>query len=245
MDCRFEEGEVLLINKPLKWSSFDVINRFRYFLRKQCGIQKIKVGHAGTLDPLADGLLIVCTGRFTKRIEEFQGQEKEYTGTFRLGATTPSFDLEHEPDQTFETDHITPEMIRQAAAGLTGDIMQVPPVFSAIKIGGKRAYKFARKDKDPELSARPVNIREFEITRIQMPEVDFRISCSKGTYIRSIARDFGLALNSGAHLTALRRTRIGEFLLKDAWELEDLMVHIRKAYGTSSGNGDDEKQEGM
>lgn len=228
MDYRFEEGEVLLINKPLKWSSFDVINRFRYFLRKQCGIQKIKVGHAGTLDPLADGLLIVCTGKFTKRIEEFQGQEKEYTGTFRLGATTPSFDLEHEVDQTYETAHITPEMIQQAAANLTGEIMQLPPVFSAIKIGGKRAYKFARKDKDPELSPRPVHIREFEITRIEMPEVDFRISCSKGTYIRSIARDFGSSLQSGAHLTSLRRTRIGEFLLSNAWELEDLMEKIRQ-----------------
>jgi tRNA pseudouridine55 synthase len=228
MDYRFEEGEVLLINKPLKWSSFDVINRFRYFLRKQCGIQKIKVGHAGTLDPLADGLLIVCTGKFTKRIEEFQGQEKEYTGTFRLGATTPSFDLEHEVDHTYETAHITHGMIQQAAESLTGEIMQLPPVFSAIKIGGKRAYKFARKDKDPELSPRPVHIREFEITRIEMPEVDFRISCSKGTYIRSIARDFGSSLQSGAHLTSLRRTRIGEFLLSNAWELEDLMEKIRQ-----------------
>ena len=228
MDYRFEEGEVLLINKPLKWSSFDVINRFRYFLRKQCGIQKIKVGHAGTLDPLADGLLIVCTGKFTKRIEEFQGQEKEYTGTFKLGATTPSFDLEHDVDHTYETAHITPGMIQQAAESLTGEIMQLPPVFSAIKIGGKRAYKFARKDKDPELSPRPVHIREFEITRIEMPEVDFRISCSKGTYIRSIARDFGSLLQSGAHLTSLRRTRIGEFLLSNAWELEDLMEKIRQ-----------------
>lgn len=228
MDYRFEEGEVLLINKPLNWSSFDVINRFRYFLRKQCGIQKIKVGHAGTLDPLADGLLIVCTGKFTKRIEEFQGQEKEYTGTFRLGATTPSFDLEHEVDHTYETAHITREMIQHAAESLTGEIMQLPPVFSAIKIGGKRAYKFARKDKDPELSPRPVHIREFEITRIEMPEVDFRIICSKGTYIRSIARDFGSSLQSGAHLTSLRRTRIGEFLLSNAWELEDLMEKIRQ-----------------
>jgi tRNA pseudouridine55 synthase len=228
MDFRFEEGEVLLINKPLKWSSFDVINRFRYFLRKQCGIQKIKVGHAGTLDPLADGLLIVCTGKFTKRIEEFQGQEKEYTGTFKLGATTPSFDLEHDVDHTYETAHITPGMIQQAAESLTGEIMQLPPVFSAIKIGGKRAYKFARKDKDPELSPRPVHIREFEITRIEMPEVDFRISCSKGTYIRSIARDFGTSLQSGAHLASLRRTRIGEFLLSNAWELEDLMEKIRQ-----------------
>ena len=228
MDFRFEEGEVLLINKPLNWSSFDVINRFRYFLRKQCGIQKIKVGHAGTLDPLADGLLIVCTGKFTKRIEEFQGQEKEYTGTFKLGATTPSFDLEHDVDHTYETAHITPGMIQQAAESLTGEIMQLPPVFSAIKIGGKRAYKFARKDKDPELSPRPVHIREFEITRIEMPEVDFRISCSKGTYIRSIARDFGTSLQSGAHLASLRRTRIGEFLLSNAWELEDLMEKIRQ-----------------
>ncbi len=228
MDFRFEEGEVLLINKPLNWSSFDVINRFRYFLRKQCGIQKIKVGHAGTLDPLADGLLIVCTGKFTKRIEEFQGQEKEYTGTFKLGATTPSFDLEHDVDHTYETAHITPGMIQQAAESLTGEIMQLPPVFSAIKIGGKRAYKFARKDKDPELSPRPVHIREFKITRIEMPEVDFRISCSKGTYIRSIARDFGTSLQSGAHLASLRRTRIGEFLLSNAWELEDLMEKIRQ-----------------
>lgn len=229
MPYRFEEGEILLINKPLTWSSFDIINRFRYFLRKQCGIHKIKVGHAGTLDPLADGLLIVCTGKFTKRIDEFQGQEKEYTGTFRLGATTPSFDLEHEVDHEYETAHITPEMIQQAAQTFTGDIMQVPPAYSAIKIGGKRAYKFARKDKDPKLVARPVSIREFEITRIAMPDVDFRISCSKGTYIRSIARDFGLALGSGAHLTALRRTRIGEFRLADAHNLGELMAAITAA----------------
>ena len=231
MSWHFEEGEILLINKPLTWSSFDVINRFRYFLRKQCGIQKIKVGHAGTLDPLADGLLIVCTGKFTKRIDEFQGQEKEYTGTFRLGATTPSFDLEHEVDQIYETSHITEAMIYEAAKKFTGDLEQVPPVFSAIKVGGKRAYKFARNEEDIELNSRPVNIREFEITRIEMPEVDFRISCSKGTYIRSLARDFGMALGSGAHLTALRRTRIGEFLLKDAWELEDLMAEISKESG--------------
>ena len=226
MEFNFEEGEILLINKPLTWSSFDVINRFRVFLKKNLDIKKIKVGHAGTLDPLADGLLIVCTGKFTKRIEEFQGQEKEYTGTFRLGATTPSFDLEHDIDQIYETTHITPELIHEAARKLTGDLMQVPPVFSAIKIGGKRAYKFARKDEDPGLTARLVNVREFEITRIAMPEVDFRISCSKGTYIRSLARDFGLALSSGAHLTALRRTRIGEFRLEDAWELDELMERV-------------------
>jgi tRNA pseudouridine55 synthase len=231
MSWHFEEGEVILINKPLNWTSFDIINRFRFFLKKQIGIKKIKVGHAGTLDPLADGLLIVCTGKFTKRIDEFQGQEKEYTGTFRLGATTPSFDLEHEIDHTYETSHITEAMIYEAATKFTGDIEQVPPVYSAIKIGGKRAYKFARKDQDPELASRQVNIREFEITRIEMPEVDFRVSCSKGTYIRSLARDFGLTLGSGAHLTALRRTRIGQFLLKDAWELDDLMTEITKESG--------------
>lgn len=228
MPYNFEEGEVLLIDKPLTWTSFDVINRFRYFLKKQLGIKKIKVGHAGTLDPLADGLLIVCTGRFTKRIDEFQGQEKEYTGTFRLGATTPSFDLEQEIDQEYETSHITEAMIHEAALKFTGDIMQIPPQFSAIKIGGKRAYKFARKEKEVLLDARPVNIREFEITRISMPDVDFRISCSKGTYIRSLARDFGETLQSGAHLIALRRTRIGEFLLSDAHKLDELMAELTR-----------------
>lgn len=237
MSWHFEEGEVILINKPLRWTSFDIINRFRFFLKKQLGIKKIKVGHAGTLDPLADGLLIVCTGKFTKRIDEFQGREKEYTGTFRLGATTPSFDLEHEIDQIYETGHITEAMIFEAAEKFTGDIQQVPPVYSAVKIGGKRAYKFARKDQDPELASRLVNIREFEITRIEMPEVDFRISCSKGTYIRSLSRDFGLALGSGAHLTALRRTRIGEFLLKEAWELEDLMADITNESGMTNSPG--------
>jgi len=231
MQYRFEEGEVLLINKPLTWTSFDIINRFRFFLKKQLGIKKIKVGHAGTLDPLADGLLIVCTGRFTKRIEEFQGLEKEYTGTFHLGATTPSYDLEHEIDEVYETSHISDEMIYTVAGKFTGDIMQIPPVYSAIKIGGKRAYKFARNDQDPELIARPVNIREFEITRIALPEVDFRVCCSKGTYIRSLARDFGEALGSGAHLTVLRRTRIGEFLLENAFSLDDLMAEITNEAG--------------
>ncbi len=231
MHFHFEEGEVLLINKPLTWTSFDIINRFRFFLKKQLGIKKIKVGHAGTLDPLADGLLIVCTGRFTKRIEEFQGLEKEYTGTFHLGATTPSYDLEHEVDHMYETSHITSEMIYEATIQFTGDILQVPPVFSAIKIGGKRAYKSARSEKELELDARPVNIREFEITRIALPEIDFRVCCSKGTYIRSLARDFGEALGSGAHLTALRRTRIGEFQLENAFNLVDLMADITKESG--------------
>jgi tRNA pseudouridine55 synthase len=230
MLTRFEEGEVLLIDKPLTWTSFDVINRIRNFLRKQYNLKKLKVGHAGTLDPLADGLLIVCTGKFTKRIDEFQAQEKEYTGTFRLGATTPSYDLEHEIDKVYETDHITEAMIYNAALELSGDIMQIPPVYSAIKVGGKRAYKFARKDEELKLESRKVNIREFEITRIAMPDVDFRISCSKGTYIRSIARDFGEALQSGAHLTSLRRTRIGEFRVADAMKLDELTAAIALEY---------------
>jgi tRNA pseudouridine55 synthase len=230
MLSRFEEGAVILIDKPLTWTSFDVINRFRNFLRKQYNLKKLKVGHAGTLDPLADGLLIVCTGKFTKRIDEFQAQEKEYTGTFRLGATTPSYDLEHEIDQVYNTDHITEAMIYNAARELSGDIMQIPPVYSAIKVGGKRAYKFARKDEELKLESRKVNIREFEITRIAMPDVDFRISCSKGTYIRSIARDFGEALQSGAHLTSLRRTRIGEFRVADAQKLDELTAAIALEY---------------
>ncbi|MFH1118370.1 MAG: tRNA pseudouridine(55) synthase TruB [Bacteroidota bacterium] len=243
MSYHFEEGEVLLINKPLNWTSFDIINRFRFFLKKQLGIKKIKVGHAGTLDPLADGLLIVCTGKFTKRIEEFQGLEKEYTGTFHLGATTPSYDLEHEVDQMYETSHITSEMIFEAAIQFTGDILQVPPVFSAIKIGGKRAYKFARNEKELKLDARPVNIRKFEITRNALPEVDFRVSCSKGTYIRALARDFGEALGSGAHLTALRRTRTGEFRLEDALSLDELMAEITRNSGEKNSpdkTGEDE-----
>ncbi len=227
MSYNFEEGEVLLINKPLTWTSFDVVNRLRNSLKKYLNVKKLKVGHAGTLDPLADGLLIICTGKFTKRIDEYQGQEKEYTGTFYLGATTPSFDLEQEVDQTFETSHITEAMITAAAEKFTGDILQVPPVFSAIKVDGKRAYRYARKDEELVLAARPVTIREFEITRIALPEVDFRISCSKGTYIRSLARDFGLALSSGAHLTALRRTRIGDFRLEDAHNLDDLIAIIK------------------
>jgi len=227
MSYNFEEGEVLLINKPLTWTSFDVVNRLRNSLKKHLNVKKLKVGHAGTLDPLADGLLIVCTGKFTKRIDEFMGQEKEYTGTFRLGATTPSFDLEQEVDQTYETSHITEAMILAAAQKYTGDILQIPPMFSAIKVEGKRAYRYARKDEELVLAARPVNIREFEITRIDMPEVDFRISCSKGTYIRSLARDFGLELNSGAHLVLLRRTRIGDFRLEAAHNLEDLIAEIK------------------
>lgn len=223
------EGEILLVNKPYRWTSFDVIGSLRGLIKHLIG-KKIKIGHAGTLDPLATGLLIVCTGKATKRIEEFMAFDKEYTGTFVLGATTPSFDMEKEVNETFPTGHITPEMINQAAQSLCGDIMQVPPMFSAIKVDGKRAYESARKDKDIGLAARPVSVPVFEITRIEMPEVDFRIVCSKGTYIRALARDFGEALGSGAYLSALCRTRIGPHKLCDAHQVEELKVILRSQY---------------
>ncbi len=223
----FEVGEVLLVNKPLKWTSFDVVNRLRISIRESLGIKKLKVGHAGTLDPLATGLLILCTGRYTKKIDEYQAQEKEYSGTFRLGATTPSFDLEHEIDAEYEYNHITPELILDVATRLTGDIQQIPPAFSAIKVNGRRAYKFARKEKELKLEPRSVNISEFEITGIQLPDVHFRVVCSKGTYIRSLARDFGQALQTGAHLTELCRLRIGRFKLSDAWDLTELVNEIK------------------
>lgn len=227
MSFNFEEGEVLLVNKPLGWTSFDVVNRLRIVIRECMGIRKLKVGHAGTLDPLADGLLILCTGKFTKQIDDYQAQEKEYTGTFQLGATTPSFDLEHDIDVRYEYQHITPEMIEKAVVKLTGSIEQIPPAFSAIKVNGKRAYKSARKDKEIKLEPRSVTIREFEITGIDLPDVHFRIVCSKGTYIRSLARDFGHALQSGAHLIRLTRTRIGEYLSADAWNMDVLVQELK------------------
>lgn len=224
---------MLAINKPLKWTSFDVVARVRGMLKHKLK-QKLKVGHAGTLDPLADGLLIVCTGKFTKRIDEFQAQEKEYTGTFCIGATTPCYDLEKPIDQYFPTAHITDEQIREAVKPFTGLIQQSPPLFSAIKVDGKRAYDLARKGDDTVLKTREVEIREFETGRIERKisgeaeviEVDFRVVCSKGTYIRSLARDFGLALGSGAHLTALRRTRIGEVTLDQALTVEQIKAII-------------------
>ena len=224
------EGEILLVNKPYRWTSFDVIGSLRGLMKHLLGGKKIKVGHAGTLDPLATGLLIICTGKATKRIEEFKDFDKEYTGTFVLGATTPSYDMEKEVNETFPTDHITPEMIQEAAQSLSGDIMQIPPMFSAIKVDGKRAYESARKDKDLGLAARPVSVPVFEITRIQMPEVDFRIVCSKGTYIRALARDFGTALQSGAYMSALCRTRVGPHLLSNAHEVEGLKTILRAQY---------------
>jgi tRNA pseudouridine55 synthase len=223
MEFQFELGEVLLINKPYTWTSFDVVGKMRSVIRQRMGIRKIKIGHAGTLDPLATGLLILCTGKFTRRIDEFQGLEKEYTGTFRLGATTPSFDLETEVNSTFPLESLvgSEEKIYQAALHFTATFDQIPPQYSAIKVDGKRAYESARKDINVEIKARQVTISAFEITRISLPEVDFRVVCSKGTYIRSLARDFGEMLGCGAHLTALCRTRIGSFYLRDAFELDD------------------------
>ncbi|WP_407934967.1 tRNA pseudouridine(55) synthase TruB [Flavobacterium arundinis] len=212
----FQEGKVVLIDKPLHWSSFQAVNKVKWSLKKHLGLKKIKVGHAGTLDPLATGLLIVCTGKFTKRISELQGMEKEYTGTFYLGATTPSYDLETEVNATFPTDHIDEKLIHDTLPQFIGEIDQKPPVFSAIKKDGKRLYEHARKGEEVEIAFRKTTIHEFEITRIALPEVDFRVVCSKGTYIRSLAYDFGLALKSGAHLTALRRTKIGAFSVEDA-----------------------------
>jgi tRNA pseudouridine55 synthase len=218
-DFNFVEGEVLLINKPLKWTSFDVVNKLRYMLKKKLSLPKLKVGHAGTLDPLASGLLIICTGKMTKRIDDFQAQEKEYIGTFTLGATTPSYDLETEPDTFFPTEHLNNDLIYKTAEKFIGTSHQLPPIFSAKKVDGKRAYTAARKGEAVEVKPREVVISEFEITAIQLPEVKFRVVCSKGTYIRSIAFDFGKALGSGAYLSELCRTRIGNFKLQESFEL--------------------------
>lgn len=218
----YQQGKILLIDKPLTWSSFQAVNKIKYALKRKYNLPKsFKIGHAGTLDPLATGLLIICTGKFTKRIPELQGMVKEYTGTFHIGATTPSYDLETEIDQTFPTQHITEELIKETTQQFIGEIDQKPPVFSAIKKDGKRLYEHARKGEEVEIAARKVTIHEFEITRIAFPEIDFRVVCSKGTYIRSLAYDFGLALESGAHLSALRRTKIGEFSVENAVKVEE------------------------
>jgi tRNA pseudouridine55 synthase len=210
------EGQILLIDKPLKWSSFQAVNKLKYILKRKYNLpKKFKIGHAGTLDPLATGLLIVCTGKFTKRITDIQAQAKEYTGTITVGATTPSYDLETEVDATFPTEHITSELIQETVKQFLGEINQKPPVFSAIKKDGKRLYEHARAGEEVEIAFRKTTIHEFEITRIALPEIDFRVKCSKGTYIRSLAFDFGKALNSGAHLSVLRRTKIGDFSVEN------------------------------
>ena len=211
------EGQVLLIDKPLHFTSFQSVNKLKYLLINKVGLpKKFNIGHAGTLDPLASGLLLICTGKFTKRITELQGQAKEYTGTFHIGATTPSYDLETEVDQHFPTTHITEALIHETVQQFLGEIDQKPPIFSAIKKDGVRLYEHARAGETVEIASRKTTIHEFEITRIALPEVDFRVVCSKGTYIRSLAFDFGQALQSGAHLTALRRTKIGDYDVQNA-----------------------------
>ncbi|MFC5978239.1 tRNA pseudouridine(55) synthase TruB [Flavobacterium salmonis] len=213
-------GQVLLIDKPLKWSSFQAVNKLKYLLINKVGLpKKFKIGHAGTLDPLATGLLLICTGKFTKKISELQGQAKEYTGTFYIGATTPSYDLETEIDVTFPTDHIDQDLIYETVKQFLGEIDQKPPIFSAIKKDGVRLYEHARAGETVEIASRKTTIHEFEITRIELPEIDFRVVCSKGTYIRSLAFDFGKALRSGSHLTVLRRTKIGDYDVKDAIDI--------------------------
>lgn len=225
----FENGELLLIDKPLEWTSFDVVGKVRNTIR----IKKIKVGHAGTLDPLATGLLVVCTGKFTKKVDEYLAQEKEYTGTFTLGATTPSYDLETEIDQRFPMEGITEEHILSATQQFIGEIEQVSPAYSALKVDGERAYEKARRGETVNIKSRKVTISEFEITSINLPEVNFRIVCSKGTYIRSIASDFGKALNNGAYLSALRRTRSGDLRIEDAWDLRELIEEIKRQRNTN------------
>ncbi|WP_282053627.1 tRNA pseudouridine(55) synthase TruB [Maribacter luteus] len=217
----FLEGQLLLIDKPMGWSSFQAVNKLKWAIRKKFQLKKIKIGHAGTLDPLATGLLLICTGKFTKKINDLQGQVKEYTGTITLGATTPSFDPETEVDQTFPIDHISDTLIQETTTGFIGEIEQVPPVFSALKKDGKRLYEYAREGKEVEIKKRQVTISEFEITQINLPEIEFRVVCSKGTYIRSLAHDFGKALQSGGHLSTLRRTKIGDYNVDIATDPND------------------------
>ena len=213
-------GQILLIDKPLHWTSFQAVNKLKYLLINKAGLpKKFKIGHAGTLDPLASGLLLVCTGKFTKRITELQGQAKEYNGTFYIGATTPSYDLETEIDETFDTSHIDEALIHETVKQFLGEIDQKPPIYSAIKKDGVRLYEHARAGETVEIASRKTTIHEFEITRIALPEVDFRVVCSKGTYIRSLAYDFGKAMDSGAHLTSLRRTKIGDYDVLNAIEV--------------------------
>ncbi|WP_443634839.1 tRNA pseudouridine(55) synthase TruB [Candidatus Marifrigoribacter sp. Uisw_064] len=224
----YKEGKVLLIDKPLNWTSFQVVNKLRWLIRMQFKLKKIKVGHAGTLDPLATGLLILCTGKFTKQIETYQAQEKEYTGTITLGATTPSYDLESEIDQTFDTSTITSEDIQNARHQFIGEIQQQPPIFSALKKDGKRLYEYARAGEEVEIPKRTITISEFEITNIDLPNVAFRVVCSKGTYIRSLAHDFGIALKNGAHLSGLRRTKIGKYSVDNAISIEEFEAQLKE-----------------
>jgi tRNA pseudouridine55 synthase len=222
----YKTGQVLLIDKPLEWTSFQAVNKIRWHIRQRFNIKKIKVGHAGTLDPLATGLLIICTGKQTKSINEYQGQVKEYTGTFTIGGTTPSYDLESDVNETFPTEHITDELIHKATEQFIGTIQQRPPIFSALKKDGKRLYELARKGETVDIPTREITITKFEITNIELPKIDFRVVCSKGTYIRSLAFDFGRALNSGAHLSALRRTKIGNYAVEKALSIDTFIQNL-------------------
>lgn len=226
----FEAGAILLLDKPLHWTSFDVVKKVRNILRVK------KIGHAGTLDPLATGLLILCTGKFTKQIEAIQAQDKEYTGHFTIGQTTPSFDLETAVNQTFDYQHVTETALRAAAQAFTGSLAQVPPLFSAVKVNGERAYALARRGEAAEIKAKPITIKVFELTRIDLPLVYFRVVCSKGTYIRSLARDFGQQLGCGAHLSQLVRTRIGEYTLPEALTIADVQTIRQQQLKHHGGN---------
>lgn len=224
----FKKGEIIYVDKPYGWTSFGVVNKVRYFLCRKQGVKKLKVGHAGTLDPLATGVMILCTGKATKRIEEFQYHTKEYIATLKLGATTPSFDLEKEIDATYPTEHITREMVEEVLTHFVGSIEQVPPSFSACKVNGKRAYDLARKGREVELKPKTLVIDEIELLECDLPVIKIRVVCSKGTYIRALARDIGEALHSGAHLTALQRTRVGEVRLTDCLPLDAIEEWVNK-----------------
>jgi len=222
----FVEGEVLFVNKPLNWTSFNLVSKVRWKLQKTLKVKKLKVGHAGTLDPLATGVMIICTGKSTKLIESFQYQTKEYIATLELGATTPSFDLELPIDGTYATEHITRQLIDEIIPRFLGEIWQVPPAYSAVKVDGKRAYDYAREGKEVELKSKLLVIDEIEVLDFSLPVLKIRVVCSKGTYIRALARDIGLALGSGAYLIGLERTRIGDVRLENCWEIDDLIQHI-------------------
>lgn len=232
----FKDGAIICVNKPYGWTSFGVVNKVRYFVCRKQGVKKLKVGHAGTLDPLATGVMILCTGRATKRIEEFQAHTKEYVATLRLGATTPSFDLEKEIDATYPTDHITRELVEETLRLFVGSIEQVPPAFSACKVDGKRAYDLARKGREVELKPKTLVIDEIELLACELPDIRIRVVCSKGTYIRALARDIGVALHSGAHLTALERTRVGDVRLEDCLALDQVEAWVDAQELTPSVN---------
>lgn len=221
-------GEILVIDKPYRWTSFDAVKRLRGAVQRRLNAKRFKVGHAGTLDPLATGVLLVCTGRATKRIAELQDGMKEYVAEITFGATTPSYDLEKEIDATYPWEHITPELIAETLPKFQGHVMQVPPVFSAVKVDGKRAYNYARKGKEVEIKAKPLEIKELEVLNWEAPKLTLRVLCSKGTYIRALARDLGEAMNSGAHLTALRRTRVGDYTIDDAMSLDQALELIKE-----------------